>query len=137
IARERDARCVVVSFDPHPDVVLSPRFAALAPLTPLAEKRERLASLGADELEVLPFTRELASLSPEEFVDRELVARHRPVALVVGEDFALGWGRAGNVTRLHEICPVRGFDVVPVPLLQLDGAPVSSRRIRALLGEGR
>ena len=137
IARERGARCVVVSFDPHPDVVLSSRFAAMAPLTPLPEKRERLESLGAEELEVLPFTRELASLAPEEFVDRELVARHHPVSLVVGEDFALGRGRLGNVPLLREIGAARGFDVVPVPLLELDGGPVSSTRVRALLAEGR
>ena len=137
IARERGARCVVVSFYPHPDVVLSSRFAAMAPLTPLPEKRERLESLGADELEVLPFTRELASLAPEEFVDRELVARHHPVSLVVGEDFALGRGRAGDVARLREIGAARGFDVVPVPLLELDGGPVSSTRVRALLAQGR
>ena len=137
IARERNARCVVLSFDPHPDVVLSPRFAAMAPLTPLPEKRERLESLGADELEVLPFTRELASLTPEQFVERSLVAHHQPVALVVGEDFALGRGRAGNVPRLTRIGAARGFEVVPVPLLELDGAPVTSTRIRALLGAGR
>jgi riboflavin kinase/FMN adenylyltransferase len=137
IARARRASCVVLSFDPHPDVVLSPRFEAMAPLTPLPEKRERLEALGASALEVLPFTRELASLAPEEFVDRVLVARHRPVALVVGENFALGRERAGNVQRLREIGAARGFDVVPVPLLELDGAPVSSTRIRALLAEGR
>jgi riboflavin kinase/FMN adenylyltransferase len=137
IARERAERCVVLSFDPHPDLVLSPRFEARAPLTPLPEKRERLLALGADELEVLPFTRELASLSPEEFVSRFLVAGHRLVSLVVGENFALGRGRAGNVPRLAEIGVARGFDVVPVPLLELDGAPVSSTRIRALLAAGR
>ena len=137
IARERRVRCVVLSFDPHPDLVLSPRFEAMAPLTPLPEKRERLLSLGADELEVLPFTRELASLPPEEFVDRAMVSRHGCVALVVGEDFALGRSRAGNVTRLREIGAVRGFDVVPVPLFELDGGRVTSTRIRALLGEGR
>jgi riboflavin kinase/FMN adenylyltransferase len=137
IARARRVRSVVLSFDPHPDLVLSPRFEAMAPLTPLPEKRERLEALGASELEVLPFTRELASLAPEEFVDRALVARYHPVALVVGENFALGRGRAGNVQRLREIGAARGFDVVPVPLLELDGAPVSSTRIRALLAEGR
>lgn len=137
IARAQRVRCVVLSFDPHPDLVLSPRFEAMPPLTPLPEKRERLLALGASELEVLPFTRELASLAPEEFVDRALVARHRPVALVMGENFALGRGRAGNVQRLREIGAARGFDVVPVPLLELDGAPVSSTRIRALLAEGR
>ena len=137
IARAQRARCVVLSFDPHPDLVLSPRFQAMAPLTPLPEKRERLEALGASELEVLPFTRELASLAPEEFVDRALVARHHPVALVVGENFALGRGRTGNVQRLREIGAARGFEVVPVPLVELDGAPVSSTRIRALLAEGR
>jgi riboflavin kinase/FMN adenylyltransferase len=136
IARGQRARCAVVSFDPHPDLVLAPRFEARAPLTPIAEKRDRLIALGADELEVLPFTRELAALTPEEFVDRA-IARHHPVALVVGEDFALGRGSAGNVERLLEIGAARGFDVVPVPLFELEGAPVSSTRIRGLLAAGR
>jgi riboflavin kinase/FMN adenylyltransferase len=137
IARERGARCVVLSFDPHPDLVLSARFETTAPLTPIPERRERLLALGADELEVLPFTRELASLGPEEFVSRFLLARHRLVALVVGENFALGRGRSGNVSRLAEIGAARGFDVVPVPLLERDGAPISSTRIRSLLAAGR
>jgi riboflavin kinase/FMN adenylyltransferase len=137
IARERSARCVVLSFDPHPDVVLSPRFEVLPPLTPLPEKRERLRAVGADELDVLPFTRELASLAPEEFVDRVLIARHRPVALVAGADFALGRGRAGNCARLSEIGATRGFAVVAVPLVEMDGGPVSSTRIRALLAAGK
>ena len=136
-AREHQARCVVVSFEPHPDLVLRPRFEAVPPLTPHPEKRERLAALGASELEVLPFTRELAALSPEEFVDRYLVERHHPRALVVGENFALGRGRAGNVARLREIGASRGFEVEAVPLLELDGGPVSSTRIRGLLAEGR
>jgi riboflavin kinase/FMN adenylyltransferase len=128
---------VVLSFDPHPDLVLAKRFEAMPPLTPLPEKRERLLALGADELEVLPFTRELAALSPEEFVDKALVARHRLVWLVVGENFALGKGRAGNVTRLAAIGATRGFEVVPVPLVAADGGPVSSTRIRELLAAGR
>src|SRR5258708_39624240 len=71
-ARAAAGRCVVVSFDPHPDLVLAKRFQAIAPLTPLPEKRERLAELGVDALEILPFTREMASLAPEEFADRHL-----------------------------------------------------------------
>jgi riboflavin kinase/FMN adenylyltransferase len=137
VARARGVRCVVLSFDPHPDLVLSPRFEAMPPLTPIPEKRGRLLALGADELEVLPFTRELATLSPEDFVERALVARHGPVALVVGENFALGRGRLGNVARLREIGSARGFDVISVPLLEAEGGPVSSTRIRALLAEGR
>jgi len=127
---------VVVSFDPHPDVVLSKSFQAIPPLTPLSEKRARLAALGVDRFEVLPFTRELAALSPEEFVERHLVGPHAPTALVVGENFALGRGRAGDVPRLRAIGGRLGFEVEAVPLLQLEGAAVTSTRIRQLLGAG-
>jgi riboflavin kinase/FMN adenylyltransferase len=130
-------RCIVVSFDPHPDLVLAKSFRALAPLTPLPEKRERLRELGVDAFEVLPFTRELASLSPEEFVERHLVRPHRPRWLVVGENFALGHRRAGDIPRLVRIGRSSGFEVDPVPLRMLDGLPVSSSRIREALAEGR
>jgi riboflavin kinase / FMN adenylyltransferase len=131
-------RCVVLSFDPHPDLVLAPAgFRFPAPLTPLPEKRARLLATGIERLHVLPFTRELASLEPEEFVDRHLVEPFAPRMLVVGEGFALGRGRSGTVERLRSIGTTRGFDVEAVPLLQIDGAPVSSSRIREHLAQGR
>jgi riboflavin kinase/FMN adenylyltransferase len=137
-ARERGGRSVVVSFDPHPDVVLKPgRFAYVAPLTPPTEKRERLRAMGLDELRVIPFTRELAALEPEAFVTEHLVWPYRPVALVVGEDFALGRGRSGNVERLRRIGKDQGFEVEAVPTLDLEGERVSSTRIRAALVEGQ
>ncbi len=136
-AREAAARAVVVSFEPHPDVVLAPTFQPLPPLTPLSEKRERLRAMGFAALEVLPFTRELAALEPEVFVDRHLVAPLAPRALVVGENFALGRRRAGNVERLRAIGRERGFEVEAVPLLTADGEVVSSTRIRAALAEGQ
>ena len=135
-ARASGGPGVVVSFDPHPDVVLSKSFQALAPLTPLPEKRARLESLGVARFEVLPFTRELAALSPEAFVQRHLVKPFAPQALVVGENFALGRGRAGNVPRLREIGRDAGFEVEAVPLLQLEGGDVTSTRIRELLARG-
>ncbi len=136
-ASARGTRCVVVSFDPHPDLVLSGSFEAVAPLTPHPERRRRLADLGVEIYEVIPFTRELAALRPEEFVDRYLVQPFAMHHLVVGENFALGRGRTGNVERLSQLGRSRGFEVDPVPLLVRDGVPVSSTRIRALLSEGR
>ncbi|MBI1796761.1 MAG: bifunctional riboflavin kinase/FAD synthetase [Candidatus Eisenbacteria bacterium] len=131
------SRCVVVSFDPHPDVVLARgAFTSPLPLTPLDEKRALLMALGIDAFVVLPFTRELASLSPEAFVDEHLVRPFAPAALVVGEGFALGRGRTGTVERLAAIGEARGFAVEAVPLVQLDGAPVSSTRIRERLAAG-
>lgn len=135
--RAENARDVVVSFDPHPDLVLDPAgFHYVAPLTPLREKRERLEALGVDELCVIPFTRELAALEPETFVAEHLIGPHRPRGLVVGEGFALGKGRAGTVERLREIGRESGFEVEAVPLVEIDGARVSSTRIRDCLGRG-
>jgi riboflavin kinase / FMN adenylyltransferase len=130
-------RCVVVSFDPHPDLVLAPAFLPRAPLTPLSERRERLAALGIGEFEAVPFTRELAALEPEDFVARHLTGPYRMHTLVVGEGFALGRGRSGDVPRLRAIGARAGFAVVAVPLLDVDGAPVSSTRIRGLLEAGK
>lgn len=135
LARAAGDRCVAVSFDPHPDVVLAREFHGRPPLTPLPEKHERLAALGI-ELHVLPFTRELAALSPEAFVEEFLVRPFRPGWLVVGEDFALGRARAGNVSRLTEIGAGAGFQVEAVPLRVLDGEPVTSTRVREALGRG-
>jgi riboflavin kinase/FMN adenylyltransferase len=136
-SRAGSGTLVVVSFDPHPDVVLRKAFEAAPPLTPPGEKRERMRALGVDTFEVIPFTRELAALSPEDFVDRHLARPFAPRWLVVGENFALGRGRSGTPARLAEIGATRGFEVEAVPLLANGGGPVSSTRIRALLGEGR
>jgi riboflavin kinase/FMN adenylyltransferase len=127
---------MVLSFDPHPDLVLKPNFTPLAPLTPITEKRRRLEVMGVIDLIILPFTREMAGLTPEEFLDRHLMPLS-PRALVVGENFALGRGRAGNVQRLRELGSSLGFEVEAVPLVMLGGEPVSSTRIRALLAEGK
>ena len=136
-ARARAASCVVVSFDPHPSVVLARSFQAVAPLTPHPERRALMRALGIDRYEVLPFTRELAALEPEAFVERHLIEPFGMRDLVVGANFALGRGRVGNVARLAEIGATRGFEVEAVPLLELDDGPVSSTRIRGLLAEGR
>lgn len=140
LARTREragsGRAVAVSFEPHPDVVLAREFRPYLPLTPLPEKQARFASLGV-ELHVLPFTRELAALEPEVFVERHLVQPFAPRWLVVGEDFALGRARSGNITRLAEIGRSSGYEVDALPLHVVDGAPVTSTRIRALLAEGK
>jgi riboflavin kinase/FMN adenylyltransferase len=136
LARAGGSGCVAVSFEPHPDVVLAREFKPMAPLTPLPEKRARLARMGV-QLHVIAFTRELAALEPEAFVSRHLVTPFTPRWLVVGEDFALGRGRAGTVAKLRELGDRHGFEVEAVPLERRDGEPVTSTRIRALLAEGR
>lgn len=135
-ARSHAARCVVVSFDPHPALVLARAFKAVAPLTTHTERRALLGAMGVDHYEVIPFTRELAALEPEAFIDTHLIEPFGMRDLVVGANFALGRGRSGDVARLAEIGLTHGFGVEAVPLLEFEGSPVSSTRIRGLLTEG-
>jgi riboflavin kinase/FMN adenylyltransferase len=136
LERAQGEPTLALSFEPHPDVVLAREFRPYAPLTPLPEKQVRIERMGV-ELRVLPFTRELAALEPDVFVERHLVSPFALRWLVVGEDFALGRARAGNVARLRELGQRLGFEVDALPLHVADGAPVTSTRIRALLTEGR
>jgi len=137
-ARERRMRAGVVSFDPHPDVVLHKgSFRALPPLLPASEKRRRLLAMGAAWIDVIPFTRELAALGPDEFCARHLIEAHGMTHMVVGEDFALGRGRAGNTTYLRALGERAGFTLETVPWVLDGGEPVTSTRIREALSGGR
>lgn len=126
----------VVTFEPHPDAVLG-KSVPLPPLTPVGEKRELLGRAGADRVEILHFDQAMAAQEPEEFVRRRLIEALGMVRLVAGEDFALGRERKGDLAYLRELGTRLGFSVDAVPLLLDPDGPVSSSRVRALLGEGR
>ncbi len=133
---DRDGLIVTaVTFDPHPSVVLAPDRAPPL-LTTIERRSDLLRGLGADEVTVLRFDRELASTSPEGFVDSVLVSRLATRSVVVGPDFRFGRGRAGDTAMLRELGGARGFDVVAVEPFTLDGEVVSSTRVRAALREG-
>ena len=130
-----DVGLAVVTFDPHPDVVLGKAPAEL-PLTPPREKAERLRAWGVDRVHVLPFDRELAALEAEPFVERHLLATLGMIRLVTGPDFALGRGRRGTVAHLGAIGERKGFAVETVPLLLEHHGAVSSTRVRGALRGG-
>ena len=91
--------------------------------------------LGVRHILELPFTRELAALTPEEFVRSRLLPL-RPRELVVGHDFCLGRGRSGHPELLQRLGRDLGFRVEQVGAVLADGAPVSSTRLRSCLAEG-
>ena len=133
-AREREASAVAIVFEPHPDEVIRPD-TPVARLLPPDLTRARLATAGADHVVVVPFNDELRALSPEAFLGAlspgiEL----RGVAMT--PDAAFGNRRAGTLERVAEIGAEAGFDAIAVEPLLVDGEPVSSSRIRALLASG-
>ncbi|MGH9405110.1 MAG: bifunctional riboflavin kinase/FAD synthetase [Terriglobia bacterium] len=134
-ARERGAVPAAVTFDPHPVRVLAPARAP-ATLTTLAARASLIADQGIELLLVLPFTRELAHLSPVEFVDTILIGRLRAAAVVVGPNFHFGYRQAGDTETLDELSRTRGFSVAVLPEVKVRGRQVSSSCIRNLLSEG-
>jgi riboflavin kinase/FMN adenylyltransferase len=135
VARSRGALAAAITFDPHPIKFLSPAHAPKL-LTPFARKARLIAGSGIDMLVVLPFNRELAHLSPLEFVRNILVQPLHTVAILVGPNFRFGYRQAGDVEILEELGRQEGFKVEMLPLLEVRGQRVSSTRIRELLVEG-
>ncbi len=130
---------VAVTFDPHPLAVFAPGRAPRR-LTTLERRIELLHEHGADEVRVLDFTREMASWSPREFVERVLLDQLRAARVVVGANFRFGHRAAGDVSLLRELGAEHGFDVEGLDLdvaRESDGVPYSSTLARALVAEGR
>ena len=137
-ARAGGLASVLVLCDPHPLEVVNPP-AAPKLLTLPDEKRELLAPggvvKGLDRVVVLPFTREVAQQSPEEFI-RNLRAEHALGQLVLGYDHAFGKGRAGDEALVRRLGAAEGFGVAVVDAVRENGQPISSTLIRTAVAHG-
>ena len=129
-------RSLAITFDPHPVRVLRPE-APHSLITPGQHKLDLLAETGIDAALVLPFTSELAALTPREFIADILAKACQTRAILEGEDFRFGYRGAGSMRTLFEFGAAHGFTAEPVAALMLRGAAVSSSRIRALISAGR
>lgn len=132
-AKASDRDSIVITFDIDPDELFAPD--GLHKLQANEERIDTLASLPVDYVAVLPFDREVASLDPERFLD-EHFGPATPAAIYVGTDFRFGAHASGDVRLLEQWGDDHGMDVHSVELLEIDGAPVKSTRIRKLLEEG-
>ena len=135
MARRLDGTSVVITFDPDPQAVLDPGHAQPA-LMPLEARLARLRELGVDWAWVIPFTTRFARMSAAQFIRRLLIRRLHARRLVVGETFAFGRGRRGDLAILRALGPAHGMRIVPVREIRLGGAPISSSRIRQLIARG-
>ena len=133
-ANVRGVPLTVITFDQPPVAVLRPdRFAGA--ILPLDRKLELLAEAGADEILVLPFTRELSQVSAAEFMD-VLALQAGVVDVSTGEGFALGHNREGTVDVLDRLATERGMAFEAIQrLADVDGV-VSSSAIRTAIAEG-
>jgi riboflavin kinase/FMN adenylyltransferase len=127
-----DGADTVVTFDPHPQAVVAPGTQPKL-LTTLSRKAELIASLGVQELVVIPFDGAFAERTATDFVDHVLVERVTATHVSVGENFRFGHKAAGDSAML---AADERFDTRVVPLLEVDGEVVSSSHIRGLVAGG-
>ncbi len=120
-ARVRGVRSVVLTFDPHPRAVLSPE-SAPPRLTTVDDEAALMATLGVDVVVVYSFTRATADTAAEDFM--AMVARAvQPVEVWVGDDFAFGKGRQGNLDVLRDLGVAFGYTLHVLPRIHRDDAP--------------
>ncbi|MDP8254886.1 MAG: bifunctional riboflavin kinase/FAD synthetase [Candidatus Alcyoniella australis] len=134
-AKQRNAPCVAITFEPHPVKFLRPE-KHLRLIYPYSERVQGIEALGVDALVIQTFDDSLRSTSAfdycRDFLRGVLDIRH----LVVGHDFTFGRGRDGSFEHLSRIGEEFGFSVERVPALQIQGEPVSSSRIRKAIIRG-
>jgi riboflavin kinase / FMN adenylyltransferase len=140
LARRKKGQMNVMTFEPHPVAVLHPEKAP-GVLTPLALKLDLMREYVDDFAIVVQDSRELLSLSAQEFVDQFLMARIAPAVIVEGDDFHFGSGRGGDVEALSRFGTERSFEVVVVPPRQIhlstgETVRASSTMIRYMLESG-
>jgi riboflavin kinase / FMN adenylyltransferase len=136
IAQTYSGETVVITFWPHPRLVLHPEETSLKLLNTFEEKAELLKDHGINHLVRIPFTKEFSQLSSEEFISKILVETIGTKKLVIGYDHHFGKNREGSFDQLKENAPKYGFEVEEIPRQDVDHIGVSSSIIRRALEEG-
>lgn len=136
VARKNGGETVLITFWPHPRLVLYPEQKDLKLLNTFEEKAELLRAEGIDHLLRIPFTKEFSRLSSEDFIRRILVETIGTKKLVIGYDHRFGKNREGSFEHLKENASVYGFDVEEISRQDIDNIAVSSTKIREALRHG-
>lgn len=136
IARNEGGETVVLTFSPHPRLVLFPDDNDLKLLNTQEEKITLLETCGIDHLIIYPFTRQFSRLNATEYVRDLLVNAIGTRKLVIGYNHQFGRNREGSFEQLQELAPVYDFAVEEIPRKDIDDVAISSTRIRHALQEG-
>jgi riboflavin kinase/FMN adenylyltransferase len=136
ISNKHAGETVVISFWPHPRLILKPEEPFMKLLNTFEEKAELLRQQGVNHLIRIPFTKEFSQISSQEFITKILVETIGTKKLVIGYDHRFGKNREGSFEQLKINAPTYGFDVEEIPKQEVDHVGVSSTRIRKALAEG-
>jgi len=136
LAKTHDAESVLLTFHPHPRIVLFGDNGDIHLLSTLEEKKELLEKAGIQHLIIHPFTKELSRLSPADYIKEVLVNKLHLHYMVIGHDHRFGKNREGSVRDLKEWAPICGYKVKQLLPLKSDKVPISSTKIREAIANG-
>ena len=135
-ALEIDGETVVITFYPHPRIVLGLDSKNLKFINTQEKKINRLEESGIDHLIIVPFNKEFANISSEEFINDLILEKVNPKIIVIGYDHHFGKDREGSFEMLSEIGKREGIEVINVEAQYVNDVTVSSTKIRKLLKAG-
>lgn len=136
VAQKHQGETVLLTFYPHPRMVLFPDDNELKLLNTQQEKIQLLEQYGVDHLIIYPFTKEFSRLTSVEFVRNILVNSIHTKRLIIGYNHHFGRNREGSFEHLKEFGPIYGFDVEEIPAKDIDNIEISSTKIRKALQAG-
>ncbi|HXH18816.1 MAG TPA: bifunctional riboflavin kinase/FAD synthetase [Chitinophagales bacterium] len=136
LAAEMNGENIILTFHPHPRMVLQPNGKELKLLNTLDEKISLLSKYGVDNLIIAPFTKEFSQITPQAYVEDFLWKKIHPRKVVVGYNHRFGRNRSGDITLLRTMGRRLGFDVEEIEAQTWEHISVSSTKIRNALAAG-
>lgn len=133
IAKEIDSESILLTFNPHPRLILHPNDDTLKLISTIDEKEELLATFGLDHLVITEFSKEFASMEAEDYVEEILIKNFHPKKIVIGYDHRFGKDRKGDIHLLRKLANKYNFEVEEIPAQTLDEISVSSTKVRNAL----
>lgn len=136
LAKQTKGETVVLTFFPHPRMILHPEDESIKLISTMAEKAQLLENLGIDHLIITPFTRDFSNLSPQAYIKDILVDRIGMKNIVIGYDHRFGKDRKGGLPDLQHYAAIYGFQVEEISQQDINDVAVSSTKIRTALLAG-
>jgi len=133
LARQTGGETVILTFFPHPRMIIHPEDQTLKLISTIHERAALLEQLGVDHLIITPFSRDFSNQLPEAYIRDILVNKIGTRKIIIGYDHRFGKDRQGGLADLQQAGPVYGFEVIEIPEQDIDHVAVSSTRIREAL----
>jgi len=137
LAKKHDGETVLITFYPHPRLVIHPDSKNLKFINTQERKIQLLEKAGIDHLIVIEFTKEFSKFTSKRFIEEYLVEKINTHRLIIGYDHHFGKNRLGDFNTLYDLGKKHGFDVEKIPAQDVENIAVSSTKIRKALNEGK